>query len=343
MGVRFVGVGEEGSYAQAWSTPTQYMDIVSESITPDQGMIDVQTAGYRERRIRVPGGYKLEGDIELAGGPDDIGTAAYFTLGEHEQTNSASIYRHLLTPTQTLESFRMEIAPAVKDGVNYTARRCIGGLSTGLSFEAVAREALTATWSVAFQKDSKSTVTTTTPAFPTGVFKNPLVFYHGAVTFGTYGAEAAVANVEAFRCNIENNIDTDAFVIGSRFLPGRRLQEITVSGDMDVQFENWDMYKYFYDGTSTGSTPGDTVTENSLILTMTGGPTGQAGAFANFKLVISVPAITFDTADASFSTRDRIVENLAWNAVFHSAATWGLTTGYLVGVEVVNGVDITAL
>ena len=71
------------------------MDIISESVSPDQGMIDVETAGYRSKRIRVPGAYSLGGDIELTGCPEDIGTAAYFVLGGHGQTNSGLIYRHL--------------------------------------------------------------------------------------------------------------------------------------------------------------------------------------------------------------------------------------------------------
>jgi len=337
MGKRFIAIRKEGSYGEVWSVPLQYMDVVSESISPDQGMIDVETAGYRERRIRVPGGYALAGDIELIGCPDDIGTAAYFTLGSESQTNSGSIYRHLMTPSQTLPSFKCEIAPAVQDTGVYQARRCIGGMSNSLSFEAIAREVLTSTWSTTFKQDTKGAVSTTTPTFPTGIYKNPLIFHQGAVTFGAYGAEGAVANVEAFRCTIENDIDVDAYVIGSRFLPGIRTQGIIVSGDMDIAFENWDMYEYFYDGTTGSSGPGSTVTENSVILTMTGAATGQAGVWSNLKVEITIPAITFDSTEANFDRRDRIVQSLPFNAVYHPTAT------YLVRVEVVDHVDHTAI
>jgi len=336
MGRRFIGVRVEGTYAEAWSVPLQYMDIVSESVNPDHGMIDVETAGYRSRRIRVPGAYSLGGDIELIGCPDDIGTAAYLVLGAETQTNSATIYRHLMTPSQTLIPFKCEIAPAVQDTGVYQARRCRGGMANSISFEAIAREALTATWGVTFQRDVMGAVSTVTPTFPTGIYKNPLIFHEGAVTFGGYGAEGAVANVEAFRCTIENDIDTDAYVLGSRYLPGIRTQGIVVSGDMDISFENWDMYKDFYDGAG-GSGPAATVAENSLILTMTGAATGQAGVWANLRMIISVPAITFDTTEANFDRRDRIVQSLPWNAVYHPTAT------YVVRVEVVDNTDHTAI
>jgi len=211
------------------------MDIISESVSPDHGMIDVETAGYRSKRIRVPGAYSLGGDIELTGCPEDIGTAAYFVLGSDIQTNSAGIYRHLMSPSQDIPSFKCEFATDVlHDGVNYGARRCRGGIGNSITFEAVAREALSATWGVTFAQDALGTVSSVAPVFPTGIYRNPLIFHQGAVTFGTYGLEAAVANVEAFRCTIENDIDVDAFIIGSRFLPGMRTQGITVTGDRDV-------------------------------------------------------------------------------------------------------------
>ncbi len=342
MGVRYIGVRTETAYAEAWSAPTQYMDIISESVVPDHGMIDIETAGYREKRLRVPGPYSLGGDIELVGNVDDIGTALYLTLGSDEQNNSAAIYRHQMTPSQTIPDFKMEIAPAVQQTGVYQARRCIGGMSPAITLEAIAREALTASWTVAFQQDALAAATTAAPGFST---VRPLIFYEGAVKFGTYGAEEEdpLANVEAFRVTIENNIDTEATVLGSRFLPGIRTQGITVSGELDISFENWDMYKWFYAGTAAGTAPGTTIAANGLTLAMTGLATGQGGDYSNYKLVVECPSVYLDTAEANFDLRTRTVEGVSWNAVFNPTATIGAVTGFLVGVEVVNGTDISAV
>ncbi len=342
MGVRYIGVRSEGAYAEAWSAPTQYMDIVTESVVPDHGMLDIETAGYRERRLRVPGPYSLGGDIEMVGNVDDIGTALYFTLGANEMNSSASIYRHQMTPSQTIPDFKMEIAPAVQQAAVYQSRKCIGGMSLGITLEAIAREALSATWNVAFQQDELTAATTAAPSFST---VRPLIFYEGAVKFGTYGGEEEnpVANVEAFRCTIENDIDVEATVLGSRFLPGIRTQGITVSGEMDISFENWNMYKWFYAGTAAGTAPTTTIVANGLTLTMTGLATGQAGAYSNYKLEVECPSIYLDAAEANFDRRERIVEGLTWNAVFNPTATIGAVTGFIVGVEVVNGTDISAV
>jgi len=339
MGVRYIGVASEATYGAGWAgAPTQYMDVVSESIVPDHGMIDIETAGYRERRLRVPGPYSLGGDIELIGNVDDLGTALYLTLGNLTGGIGASAYRHYITPSQTLPFWRMEIAPAVQQAAVYMARQCVGGISTALSLEAIAREALSATWSVALQKDNLANATTAAPGFST---IRPLIFYEGAVTFGALGA---VANVEAFRCTIENDVDTDATVLGSRYLPGVRTQGITVSGEMDISFENWTMYQWVYAGAAAGTTPTTAIASNALTLTMTGTATGDGTpGYANYSLTLKCPQVYLDTAEANFDRRERIVEGITWNAVFDPNEVLDTVTGLIVGVTVINGFNIAAL
>jgi len=349
MGIRYIAVASEAAYGEAWGGgPTQYMDVISESVVPDHGMLDIQTAGYKERRLRVPGPYSLGGDIELVGNVDDLGTALDFTLGTRSGGIGASVYRWYLTPSQTIPDFKMKIAPAVVDTTlaNYASRRCVGGMSTAISLEAIAREALTATWSVAFQQDAMAVSSVVPPAAPGFSTVRPLIFYEGAVQFGTHDAweEDPVANVEAFRCTIENDIDVDATVLGNRFLPGIRTQGITVSGDMDISFEDWDMYRWFYAGTQAGSAPTTTIAANSLVLTMLGVGTGDATAgFQNYKLMIECPSVYLDVSEANFDRRERTVEGITWNAVFNPTETFGAVTGYIVGAEVVNGINLAAI
>ena len=167
----------------------------------------------------------------------------------------------------------MNIAPAVRDDIlaSYAMRRVLGCAVTSLSLEAVAREALTSTVSVIARRDS-IVADAQAPSFSA---LRPFIFFEGNLTLNG----VTVANVEAFRVTVENEIADDAFILGTRFLPGIRLQGITISGDVDLAFLDWNMYRRFYDG-AFGSGPGTSIASVALELTMTGEATGCAGADA---------------------------------------------------------------
>jgi len=317
MGKRYISIEREGGYGVYRGNNLQYIDIVSESVAPDHGMIDIETAGEREWRHRVPGPYSIGGDIDLVVNADNIGRFFWWVLGDKTTGASGACYTHEFESAQEINSFSMNIAPAVQDSGTYRMRRVVGCAVTSMAIEAVAREALTATVSVIGQKDSL-VADAQTPSFST---VRPFIFYEGSLTLDG----GTVANVEAFRLTIDNDIADDAYTLGSRYLPGIRLQGITISGDMDVAFTNWDLYKRFYDGSVSGSEPSDTTHGSiALVLTFIGEATGCSGGDAFYRLELDLPKCYFDTTEANFDRRDRIIQSLDFTATYDDTQTYTL-------------------
>ncbi|RLE67001.1 MAG: hypothetical protein DRJ38_00075 [Thermoprotei archaeon] len=314
---RFIGLAEESSYGNA-ATIDHWIDVVSESITSDQQMIDVETAGLRARRYRVPGPYRVGGSFDMVVAPDNITLILKAALGSATTTDSGGgAYKHEFTPADTLPSLTLEICP----DVGSLSRQVVGVGITSLGFEATAREVLTASVDVIGQKESL-----VSPSSPTLPSLRPFIFYEGALSLG--GSD--VANVEAFRFTIENDIPDDAYVLGSRFLPGLRVQGLTVSGDMDVAFLSWDLYKRFF-GSATATEPQTSLESVSLTLTFTGESTGDStSGYENYKLIAEFPKVYFDTSEANFDRRDRIVQSLGWTAIYDSSS------GYICKITVIN-------
>jgi len=323
MGKRFIGIAEETTYGTAVSA-TDWIDVVSESITSEQGFIEVETAGMRERVKRVPGPYNVGGSFDMIVNADNITKLLKWLLGAAETTDDGSsptplAYRHEFTPSQTLKSFTMEICPDVGN----QSRQVVGCMVSSIAFEASARELLTASVDVIGQKDSL--ISPSTPTFST---LRPFIFFEGVVSDGGN----PISDVEAFRVTIENDIPDDAYVLGDRFRPDltKRVQGMTVSGDMDIAFLDWDYFKKFY-GSATATEPQTSITPLALKLTFTGESTSSSvEGFDKFLLEIDLPKVYLDTSEANFDRRDRIVQSLGYTAVYDAVA------GYICKVTVVN-------
>lgn len=329
MGKRYFAMAKETSYgssATISSTEAQYFDLVSESIAPDQGMIDIRTAGYRSMRKRVPGGYVLEGSVDFIGDPNEIATLVAFTFGQISDVSTASdasgtaTYKYTMEPEQELDSFTAHIAPAVTDGTDtYKLREAVGGGITGLTLEAAANDILTATADMVFKKDKIITDSINEAGSAPGFSDvDPFVFTQGSVTLGG----DPQSDVEAFSLSFENDIDTEAFVIGSRFLPGLRIQGFDVTGSLDLAFENWAAYQKFL-GSSSRVMPDDENDSYALVLEFEGGTTGNTGAadYSNYKMTITLPEVWLDTTEASFDARDRIVQSIEFTATHNGTRT----------------------
>jgi len=322
---RFIGIGEESTYRTPVAA-TEYIDVVREALGPsDRSFIAVETAGRRELPDKVPGPYRAGGSFDFIVNADNITKLLKWALGNVTTTDDGLAtpvaYRHDFTPADEIKSFTIEAAPGVKDGATLKSRQFAGCAVRSLSLEAVARELLVSTVEVIAAKDAL--INSTTPTFST---VRPFVFFEGQLTL----EGSAVANVEAFRVRIENSIPDDAHVLGDMFLPGIRLEGIRVTGDMDVAFLNWDLWKRFW-GSATATEPQTNVENVGLKLTMTGLSTGSTGAgFENYKLEVDIPAAYLDTSEAGFDRRTRTVQSLGFEGVYDASA------GHLIKVSVIN-------
>ena len=315
MGTRYVGLGIESSMG-AETAPYEFIDVVSESVRGEQNIIYIETAGLgRSIRQAVPGPWGESGDIDLIVGPENIEYILFATLGQVKYYASGDgAYKHVFEPASTIPSFTLEIAP----DVGGRARRITMAGVSSLRLEAVAREALTATMSIVAAKEKL--VNESTPTFST---KRPFVFYDGVMKIDG----GTVARCEAWRGTYENTIADDAYVLGSRFLPTLIVGPCNFSGDMDIQFLDWQYYEKYLGGTE----PGKTLQTISIELNFVGESTGSSvSGYDKYMLKIEIPKVTLNTSEASFDRRERIVQSIDWQAIYDP------TYGYLCRFTVVN-------
>jgi len=320
MGTRYVAMGIEPVMGKE-TTPYEFLDVVSESVRGEQNIIYIETAGLgRSIRQAVPGPWGESGDIDLIVGPENIEYILYATLGHVTLDESGDgAYKHVFTPASTIPSFTLDIAPDVKG----KARRIIMAGVTSLRLEAVAREVLTATMSIVAAKEKF--VTESTPTFST---KRPFVFYDGVLKIDG----GTVARCEAWRGTYENSIADDAFVLGSRFLPTLIVGPCNFSGDMDIQFLDWQYYEKYLGGTE----PGKTIQSIAIELNFVGESTGSTvSGFDKYQLKIEIPKVYLNTSEANFDRRERIVQSMEWQAIYDP------TYAYLCRFTVTNTRTIT--
>ena len=321
--VRFLGIGKESTYRTAVSV-SEYINIISESIAPDWDRVKLEEAGYRFATDKLPGGFKVTGDISLYVDAQSITKFLEGLLGNvstsDDGASPAVAYKHTFTPANSLPSYTLEIFPEYP--ADYS-RQISGTGILSMRLEAEAGSPLTATIGVLGAKENLISPSSTSPTFAN---ISPLPFNNSSVEI----EDSAVATVEAFRLDISNSIPDDAFVLNDMFLPALRLEGGEITGEMDIAFTSWDYYKLFY-GSSSATEPSETPSTVKIELIATGGSTGSSTAgYENYKLAITLPKCRLDASNANFDRRSRIVQRLGFEALYDSSS------GYAIQVEVVN-------
>jgi len=319
---KFVGIAEETTYGTP-VTASEWIDINSESVNPDHAWIDVETAGSRALMNRIPGPYRVSGDIVYVVNPDNITKMLKWLCGSVTTSDDggspAVAYKHEFTaPSSSIKSFTLEISPDVGN----QSRQIAGCAVRSLAFDAPeARGIVSVTATILGQKE-----TLITPSTPTFSTLRPFAFFDGSLKV----AGSEIADAEAFSITLENDIPDDVHVLGSRFLPGIRLQGFTVTGSMDVAFTSWDLYKRFF-GSATATGPQVIPETVSIELTLTGDETGSSvTGFENYQLKIEIPKATLDSSEANIDSRSRIVQSLGFTGLYDP------TSGYAAKITVVN-------
>jgi len=315
--VKFLGLGKEATSSYAVSVAiAKYIDIVRESVNPDQGFIDPETAAYREGRLRIPGPYIVSGDIDMLVDADSIMEVLSAVTGDEPSTPAGNLRSYKFKPTSSIYSMTMEIAPDIPTGA-VKARKLTGTVFKAVRFEAPAREVLTATVTCHAAKDALRAPSTGSPTFSS---KNPFVFHHGALQING----SAVADVQAFRMTFENDIPDDIHTLGSRFLQKIHVGGVNITGDMDIVFDNWDYYAMFW-GAAAASVAGCTVTSVQVDLAFTECDPAQsvaAGSYPMFRIYL--PKVYFDNTRANIDRRERIVQGVDFTAIYASSLAAGV-------------------
>jgi len=300
-----------------------YIDIVDESMNPDQGFIDAETAGFLEPRLRLPGGYIVTGDIGLLVDAHSILPILHAFCGASEVSAgsiAAGVYSHVFKPSLKPLTLRATINPNVEETYGsdtYKSRALRGFAIKSIEISAAAREActMTITCQAALDKlaDRDASVT-----FPT---VRPFSFTDGVLS--QLGGEDIT--VESITIRAERIIADDNFVIGSRFLPFLHAAGVSVSGSFDLGFRDWKTFRKFW-GSASATGPEASPSSYALHLKFEG---DIADGDKRYTLDIEVPKVYLDTTNANIDRRERIVQSVDFTGLYDT------DSGYAIKFKVI--------
>jgi len=289
-----------------WSP--EFIDIITESLVADRGWIDIETAGWRTKRMKVPGGFKVAGDVEMLSSCEDISKILWGLLGQVESSTpkDSEAFEHLWKPPkQTIPSMAIEINPEV----GTQSRLLLGCAIKALTMEFPSREVVSFTPTVLAAIEHLITKTT----FGSFATARPLIFYEGDLTI----AGSTGYKVNSLSLTIENDIPDDAFVLGDQFLPGILLGGMNITGTMDVWMEDWSLYQRML-GSATATKPEESPATTTLVVDCIG---EKIGTSYNYELKLDFPKLVLNTAEANIDRRAHMVYSLPFEALYDTATS----------------------
>jgi len=322
--LRYIGFGKETTYGTL-AAPDKFFDMVRHSVRCIRELASAETMAYRTDRGDYVTTVRVEGDLEGLADPNVLARLLYHNLGDVTTTPDSGTapvaYKHEFTPVgigASLPSCTIELGDG-GDTVRY-AKGC--GIAT-LNLEAAAGELVTFTASVIGQ-DEELAAKSTTITFDD---LRPFRYFEGTLTRA--GADIS-AKVQAFRITIANGIPDDAYTLAAKHLAKLYIQELSITGEIEIVFEDWEDYKRFY-GSETATEPQDTVTPFALNFKLTGDTTeSSVSGYENYQVEFDLPQVKYTGAESPFEQRNRIVQTFAWKA------THDKSKGYAIKAIVIN-------
>lgn len=297
-----------------------YLDIIDESLNPDQGYIDVETAGYLEPRLRLPGGYIVTGDVRIVPDANAVLAPLHAFCGSYARSaNSLSasgakkVWSYVLKPHLVPITMRAAVNPNVPDGGTYKHRELRGFAIKSIEIAAAAREACTMTLTCQAAKDLLGTRDSTV----TFSVVRPFSFTDGTLT--TLGGDTLA--IEALTLRAERIVADDNFALGSRFLPFLHAAGVSLSGSLDIGFKDWNTFKKFW-GSATATEPLAAPQSYALHVKFEGDPIHSGGK--KYTLDILCPKVMLDTTNANIDRRERIIQSVDFTGLYDTASQYAV-------------------
>lgn len=296
-----------------------FIDIIDETMNPDQGFIDAETAGYLEPRLRLPGGYLITGDIGMLVDAHSVlpilevfcGSNTISVLSQY--ASGSEIYSWVIKPGLKPWTCRASINPNVADSGTYKHRDIRGFAIKAIELSAAAREACTMTLTcqaaLGMIENRESSVT-----FPT---VRPFSFTDGSVT----KLDGDSLSIEAVTFRAERIIADDNFVLGSRFLPYLHAAGVSLSGSFDLGFRDWDTVKKFL-GSASAVQPATSPSTYTLELKFEGDD--MLSQTDPYTLRIYAPKITLDTTNINIDRRERIIQSVNFTGIYDTSSGYAV-------------------
>lgn len=310
---RYVSIAEQTSWDEPNSSASEqtFFDIASEDISPENNIIEYETAATRAPPGADVGPYRSTGSFETFLETSAVGEIFKHAFGSEEVTSSGATASHVFEPVSAESDLPYFTALVHSDYP--TGHRVISNAAIeGIEIAAETGELIALTVDVVGREEIDPDNQGPEPSYSCVPFAT---FVDGHVKMrGT----SMSANAESFSVTFENDIDTDALVLGRRDLPAIRLQGQTVEGTIDLAFDNYDVYNLFM---GDANSPQDHASGFEISFECTLDSSEVPELDENHELNVYVPQAYIDTTEANIDTRDRIVQSVDFIGVGGCNAT----------------------
>ena len=310
MPSRYLAVKQENSVGVAATSGWSYIDFVADTWALDNQATAVHTAAYRYAKCLLPGPLKITGGWDQFIAADNVGWLLKWGLGAVNTSAGTSGYHvSLFMPADTLKTFTVV---ECKDDL---FERYYGCKVNSLTFDAALKQPLSLTVAAtAMMTSITSGQYASGVTYPTDC---PFNMAEGTVEID----DAVVGYVKAANVKVENTLlGDDAYtIVGSaaiaRFATQMPEGMRTVTGRMDMRFDDQTELKRFY-GSTSQTTPQSTLTPAKVELIFQRGSDS-----ATRGMTIELPAVYYDTYRANVNLRDLIVQNVDFTAAYTNSGS----------------------
>lgn len=209
------------------------IDQVSEDISFEHGFVNPVTSAKRAPRNRLLGPITGGGEVGVPMYTRGFPTLAYYALGKDVTTAVTNGFKHVITPSGSIPSFRMGVGKDKKE------HRFVGCAVKSMKLDYSVDNPALATFDLLCRKELEpgdlQTVT-----FPDYDVKERSFL---GVEVSVKIDDVAVAYVRSLNIEVNNTLVEDNHTFGSRYLPNLVVQDLEVKGSMELSFTDIQRYE----------------------------------------------------------------------------------------------------
>jgi hypothetical protein len=293
-----VGFAEETVWASGSPTINKFIPFTSESVILEKNIVATDAIrGGAARSVWREGAYRVGGDLSAEIQPTgEFGTLLKHALGRAQTAGPSGspevVYTHDIFPSGVLpEGLRVEID---REAGNFVYN---GMKVNSVTLNCAVGEPLSSTFSFLGKEETTGGAKTAATSIST---LNPLTFDEGTLSIdGTEG------DITSCSITINNNLAEDKGKLGSKYraaLPRSGFRDVT--GTLNMEFDNLDMYNRYVNGT-----------ESFLSLQFTSDDviTGASDE-EKYRLFIDCPRIVFTGTTPTVTGPDIIYHDMPFTA-----------------------------
>jgi len=296
----YLAIQEEATFGTEPTWSPRYIDIVSETISHERGVIHQPGVGSRHIQKQRGGPWRISGGVDMVLEPENCGEILKWALGsvtttQPDPTAAPNTYKHEFIPADDIKSFSMEIARG-----KVTALRYNGIKINSIEFGVTHGEMLTASLDLlGGRKPAKKARST-----PTFSALDAFVFHQGVATIGGTDKTAIVREATI---TYANNLVDDEGAYGLK----REMQRLpealgNVEASVTLNFEDTAQLDTF-------------LAENSLALNLKFESEIIESTY-KYMLEINIPELYYDTESANISEKELIAQDVSGTALFNTGA-----------------------